>query len=59
VKDEKERKIGALFIVSEADSTMRKSRCLILDPLKHHPDEAKQVKFRVGKAAKDAILGKK
>ena len=37
------RKIGTLFVVSDSERTMRNSRCLILDPLQYHTDEAKHI----------------
>ncbi len=37
------RKIGTMFVVSDAEATLSQSRPLILDPLWHHPDEAKNV----------------
>jgi DNA integrity scanning protein DisA with diadenylate cyclase activity len=33
------RKIGTMFIVSDAQNTLKASRCLILDPLCYHPEE--------------------
>jgi DNA integrity scanning protein DisA with diadenylate cyclase activity len=37
------RKIGTMFIVSDADETDRQSTCLILDPLMGHPNEQKHI----------------
>jgi DNA integrity scanning protein DisA with diadenylate cyclase activity len=37
------RKIGTLFVVSDAEETLKRSRPLILDPLWHHPAHRKQV----------------
>jgi diadenylate cyclase len=37
------RKIGTMFIVSDADRVMRKSKSLILDPLGLHPAEARHI----------------
>jgi diadenylate cyclase len=37
------RKIGTLFVVSDSDRTIVNSRCLMLDPLLHHPDETKHI----------------
>jgi DNA integrity scanning protein DisA with diadenylate cyclase activity len=37
------RKIGTMFVVSDAAETSRRSTCLILDPLLGHPDERKQL----------------
>jgi diadenylate cyclase len=37
------RKIGTMFVVSDAEETLRQSTCLILDPLLGHPDEHKQL----------------
>lgn len=37
------RKIGTLFVVSDSGRTMGNSRCLMLDPLQHHPDETKHI----------------
>jgi len=37
------RKVGTLFVVSDADSVLRHSRCLILDPLINHPEELKHI----------------
>lgn len=35
------RKIGTMFIVSDAEETLKRSKCLILDPLWHHPRNSK------------------
>jgi DNA integrity scanning protein DisA with diadenylate cyclase activity len=37
------RKVGTLFVVGDADETLRRSRCLILDPLQGHPDSLKRL----------------
>lgn len=37
------RKIGTMFVVSDADETLKRSKCLILDPLWHHPEENKRL----------------
>ena len=37
------RKIGTMFIVSDANETLKQSTCLILDPLLGHPDEQKRI----------------
>jgi DNA integrity scanning protein DisA with diadenylate cyclase activity len=37
------RKIGTMFVVSDAEQTLRQSTCLILDPLRGHPDEQKHL----------------
>jgi diadenylate cyclase len=37
------RKIGTLFVVSDAKETLRQSTCLILDPLQGHPNEQKHL----------------
>lgn len=37
------RKIGTLFVVSDADEVLERSHSLILDPLLGHPDEKKHV----------------
>jgi DNA integrity scanning protein DisA with diadenylate cyclase activity len=37
------RRIGTMFVVSDARETMRQSTCLILDPLRGHPDEKKRL----------------
>jgi diadenylate cyclase len=37
------RKIGTMFVVSDAEETLRQSTCLILDPLLGHPDEHKKL----------------
>jgi DNA integrity scanning protein DisA with diadenylate cyclase activity len=37
------RKIGTLFVVGDAATVLGRSRPMILDPLKGHPDEAKRV----------------
>jgi len=37
------RKIGTMFIISDAQETLRRSKPLILDPLWHHPDHKKRL----------------
>jgi diadenylate cyclase len=37
------RKIGTMFVVSDVENTLEHSRCLILDPLWHHPDRKKHI----------------
>jgi len=37
------RKIGTLFVISDAKEVLKRSRPLILDPLYGHPDEKKQI----------------
>jgi diadenylate cyclase len=37
------RKIGTMFVVSDAEETLRQSTCLILDPLLGHPNERKHL----------------
>lgn len=37
------RKIGTMFVVSDAANVLRMSKCLILDPLWFHPAEQKHV----------------
>lgn len=37
------RKIGTMFVVSDAEETLKRSKCLILDPLWHHPKERKNI----------------
>ena len=37
------RRIGTMFVVSDAEEVMRHSRSLILDPLQGHPDELKRI----------------
>lgn len=37
-------KVGTIFAVGDADAVLERSRPLILDPLKGHPDEAKQIR---------------
>jgi diadenylate cyclase len=37
------RKIGTMFVVSDAEETLRQSTCLILDPLQGHPNEQKKL----------------
>ena len=37
------RKIGTMFVISDAQETLRRSRCLILDPLLGHADDYKRM----------------
>lgn len=37
------RKIGTMFVISDANETLQRSKCLILDPLWHHPDSDKVI----------------
>jgi DNA integrity scanning protein DisA with diadenylate cyclase activity len=37
------RKIGTLFVVGDIEGTIKRSRCLILDPLWNHPDDVKRI----------------
>ena len=37
------RKIGTFFVVSDVQETLKRSRCLILDPLWYHPAEKKRI----------------
>jgi DNA integrity scanning protein DisA with diadenylate cyclase activity len=37
------RKIGTMFVISDAGETLQRSKCLILDPLWHHPDSNKVI----------------
>ncbi len=37
------RKIGTLFVVSDSDKTLKRSRLLILDPLWYHPEKQKSI----------------
>lgn len=37
------RKIGTMFVVSDAENTLKHSKCLILDPLWYHPKERKYI----------------
>ena len=37
------RKIGTMFVVSDAEETLRQSTCLILDPLQGHAYEKKHI----------------
>ncbi|MBW1720533.1 MAG: DNA integrity scanning protein DisA nucleotide-binding domain protein [Deltaproteobacteria bacterium] len=37
------RKIGTLFVVSDSEKVLKRSKPLILDPLKGHPDEVKRI----------------
>ncbi len=38
------RKIGTMFIVSDSDEVLRRSKCMILDPLLGHPASKKNVR---------------
>lgn len=37
------RKVGTMFVVSDADKTLQNSKCLILDPVRGHPDSKKHL----------------
>lgn len=37
------RKIGTTFVISDSEETLKRSKCLILDPLKCHPDSQKRL----------------
>jgi DNA integrity scanning protein DisA with diadenylate cyclase activity len=37
------RKVGTMFVVSDAEKVLRHSKCLILDPLWHHPRERRHI----------------
>ncbi len=37
------RSIGTMFVVFDADETLKRSKCLILDPLWHHENSVKQI----------------
>mgnify|MGYP006286566477 FL=1 len=37
------KKIGTIFVVGDSENVLRNSRCLILDPLWHHPLEMKHI----------------
>ena len=37
------RKVGTMFVIADEEETLKRSRCLILDPLKYHPDDQKQL----------------
>lgn len=37
------RKIGTMFVVSDSDEILKRSRCLILDPLLGHPASQKHI----------------
>jgi DNA integrity scanning protein DisA with diadenylate cyclase activity len=37
------RKIGTMFVISDADRVLYLSKCLILDPVWHHPADEKRV----------------
>ncbi len=38
------RKIGTMFVVSDSQEILKRSKCLILDPLQCHPDSQKHLK---------------
>lgn len=38
------RKIGTMFVVADSEETLKRSRCLILDPLWCHPEAQKEIK---------------
>jgi diadenylate cyclase len=37
------RKVGTLFVIGDVEAVLKRSSCLILDPLYLHPDDAKRV----------------
>ncbi|MFH2131489.1 MAG: diadenylate cyclase [bacterium] len=37
------KKVGAIFIVSDTEKVMKRSRCMILDPLKGYTDDEKRI----------------
>ncbi|MFZ0456426.1 MAG: diadenylate cyclase [Ignavibacteriaceae bacterium] len=37
------RKIGTMFVISDSDKTLKRSRSLILDPLWYHPEKLKSI----------------
>ncbi len=37
------RKVGTIFLVGDTENTIKRSRCLILDPLKGHPPASKKI----------------
>jgi diadenylate cyclase len=37
------RKIGTMFVVSDSEAVLERSRSLILDPLRYHPDSKKRI----------------
>jgi DNA integrity scanning protein DisA with diadenylate cyclase activity len=37
------RKVGTMFVVSDSEETLKRSRCLILDPLWHHAEAVKHI----------------
>lgn len=37
------RRIGTLFVFSDSDEVLKRSRCMILDPLLGHPDHVKRI----------------
>jgi DNA integrity scanning protein DisA with diadenylate cyclase activity len=37
------RRLGTMFVVGDTEEALKRSRCLILDPLWHHPDELKRL----------------
>ncbi|MCG8339078.1 MAG: diadenylate cyclase [Proteobacteria bacterium] len=37
------RKVGTIFVVSDTDKVLERSKCMILDPLKGYPDKQKLI----------------
>ncbi len=37
------RKIGTMFVISDTEETLKRSKCLILDPLSYHPEDQKHL----------------
>ncbi|MBD3181585.1 hypothetical protein GF312_04780 [Candidatus Poribacteria bacterium] len=37
------RKIGTMFVISDSEETLKRSRCLILDPLWNHPESKRNI----------------
>ncbi|MEJ2559647.1 MAG: diadenylate cyclase [Anaerolineae bacterium] len=37
------RKIGTMFVVSDTEETLKRSKCMILDPLWYHPEDQKHL----------------
>lgn len=37
------RRVGTMFVVGDEEEVLRRSRCLILDPLWHHPVERRRI----------------
>ncbi len=37
------KKIGTMFVVADTQETLQHSKCLILDPLWHHPEKLKDI----------------